>query len=440
LNPNPISVAHQIASLFSDTADVMARQTGFVQRESKLGGSEMAKTLVFGWLQNPKATLEELAQGAFSLGVTISPQGLDQRFSPRAAAFFERLLHEAVLRVVSADPVAVPLLQRFAGGVCLLDSTLLTLPAAFSSTWRGCGIERGGTGAGIKAQVRLNLVDGTLAGPFLRPGCASDYVPVSQMPPLPPGALRLADLGFFSVDNLQQWQEQGLLWVSRLQTNTRFRHTTDDRIWTSAAFLSQQTTDIVDVPIRLGLKQCLPCRFVALRAPPEIVAKRHERMRAHIRRRKRIHPDRWALAEWTFFVTNIPGQQASVAEVWVLARCRWQIELLFKLWKSEGHIDVSRSRKPWRVLSEIYAKLLGMVVQHWLLLVGCWSYPNRSLVKASRTVRRQIWPLALVLHQRHLVGAILVSLRRCLTKGCRVNRRRRDPPTHQLLLGLSPAG
>ncbi len=433
------SVPHHLATLFSNSADAVARQTGFVQRRSKLGGSEMARTLVFGWLHNPQATLEELAQMATDLGVTISPQGLEQRFGPRTAEFFQRLLHEAVLRVVSTDPVAIPVLQRFAGGVCLLDSTALPLPPAFAGIWRGCGVAVEQDGAGLKAQVQVNLLDGTLTGPFLHPGCVHDQQAVRRMPPLPAGGLRLADLGFFSIDSLQELHTQQIFWLSRVNVNTRFRDA-GGRVWTSAAFRAQQTAATLDMPIFLGLKQRLPCRLLALRAPPEVVVKRHQRLRKELRRRGRMHPDRWILAQWTFYVTNVPAERLSVQEAWILARCRWQIELLFKLWKSEGRVDESRSGKPWRILSEIYAKLLGMVVQHWLLLVGCWSHPNRSLVKASRTVRRLSWPLALVLMQRQLVYALLQNLRRCLATGCRINRRRRAPPNHQLLLGLAEAG
>jgi hypothetical protein len=440
MNPSPTLIAHHLASLFTATADLQARETGFVQRQSKLGGSEMARTLVFGWLHQPQATLEELAQFAAGLGVSISPQGLDQRFGPRAAAFFERLLHEAVLRVIGADPVAVPLLQRFAGGVCLLDSTSITLPAAFASVWRGCGVKPGKDGAGIKLQVRLNLLDGTLTGPFIYPGCAADQGVERKMPPLAAGALRLADTGFFSFDTLQQMNEQKVCWLTRLKRDNRFRDASG-RMWSPAAFLTEQKGDTVDVPIVLGgRRHRLPCRLIALRAPAAVVAKRHERLRKEVRRRGKVHPDQWLLAKWTFYVTNIPTERLSVSEAWILARCRWQIELLFKLWKSEGRVDESRSEKPWRILCEVYAKLLGMVVQHWLLLLACWPHPDRSLVKASRTVRSSVWALALALPQRQLVYGMLINLRQCLTRGCRVNRRRRAPPTHQLLLELAEAG
>ena len=271
MNPQLASVADHLQSLLNETADRLARPTRFVQRQSKLGGREFAQTLVLGWLHNPQATLEELAQTAGGLGAPISPQGLEQRFGPRAARFLERLLHEAVVRVVTADPVAIPVLQRFAGGVCLLDGTFLTLPAAFARAWRGCGVQVDQTGAGIKAQVRLNLVDGTLTGPFLQPACESDHTSAKRLPPLPAGALRLADTGYFSLQDLDALDEQDVCWLTHIHISTRFY---DDQgtLWTPAAFLRQQTADTVDVPIRLGLEQRLPCRLIALRAPPAVVA------------------------------------------------------------------------------------------------------------------------------------------------------------------------
>ena len=58
--------------------------------------------------------------------------------------------------------------------------------------------------------------------------------------------------------------------------------------------------------------------------------------------------------------------------VLVILRLRWQIERVFWLWKEHGFIDQWRSKKPWRILSEVYAKLAAMVIQQWLIQLGCW--------------------------------------------------------------------
>jgi hypothetical protein len=285
MNPNPTVVVDHLASLFTSTADSVARATGFVRRQSKLGGSEMARTLVFGWLHQPQATLEDLAQFATGLGVPISPQGIDQRFGPRTAAFFERLLQEAVFRMVCADPVAVPLLQRFAGGVYLLDSTSVTLPAFFADRFRGCGGEVGTGKAGLKVQVCLNLVDGRLTGPFLHPGCTNDRRLEPNLPPLSAGALRLTDLGFYSINSLKKLNEQKVYWLTRLTLVNRFRDLTG-RSWKPVEFFAQQKADTVDVPIFLGgRRHCLPCRLIASRAPPAVINKRRERLKRLLRRR-----------------------------------------------------------------------------------------------------------------------------------------------------------
>lgn len=185
-----------------------------------------------------------------------------------------------------------------------------------------------------------------------------------------------------------------MYWLSRIQTNTRL-YDEAGRLWTLPELVAAQTTDRVDLPIALGSRHRLPARLVAVRVPLAVAAQRRQRMQKKARQRdKKMDPGRWALAEWTVYATNISTSLVTLAEVLVLARCCWQIELLFKLWKQEGRIDESRSNKPWRILCEGYGKLLGMVIQHWVLLVSCWSTADRSLLKASRTLRGHALHLA----------------------------------------------
>ncbi len=129
-----------------------------------------------------------------------------------------------------------------------------------------------------------------------------------------------------------------------------------------------------------------------------------------------------ALADWSLFVTNVPPEKLTLDETFLLARLRWQIELLFKLWKSHGHLDDFATAKPWRILCELYAKLLAMIVQHWLFLTCCWAFPERSLVKAAKTVRQQTLCLALALSNPLALNQALLILQRTLQQICRINK------------------
>jgi hypothetical protein len=108
--------------------------------------------------------------------------------------------------------------------------------------------------------------------------------------------------------------------------------------------------------------------------------------------------------------------------------------LLFKLWKQHGHLDASRSSKPWRVLTEVLAKLLGLLVQHWVVITGCWRTPDRSLVQAAQTVRTQAMHLLSTLGATRLLRRALTIIHHALRAGCRINPRKRHPNTCQLLL------
>lgn len=115
--------------------------------------------------------------------------------------------------------------------------------------------------------------------------------------------------------------------------------------------------------------QRLTGRLVAVRVPSQVAEERRRKLRAEAKDDGRTPSARQlALCDWVIFLTNVPSERLSVAEVLVLARARGQIELLFKLWKSYGRVDESRSAKPYRILCEVYAKLLIMLMQHWVAI------------------------------------------------------------------------
>jgi hypothetical protein len=133
-------------------------------------------------------------------------------------------------------------------------------------------------------------------------------------------------------------------------------------------------------------------------------------------------------------VTNVPATLLSLRAGLVLGRVRRQIELVFKRWKSVCQLAAWRSAAPWRILCEGYEKLIGLVLQHWLAVIGCWSVVNRSLVKAAQTVQgRALGPVLALEHAARLSAALGVLLR-CLRAGCRTNTRAKQPNTYQLLL------
>jgi hypothetical protein len=417
--------------------EALARATGFVQRRAKLSGVQFVQTLVFGWLADPDIPLAGLCQVAATLGVRISPQGLAQRFTPQAADLLRRVLAQALatLSQVRAEPLPGSLLDRFQA-VYVSDCTVIALPGALATTWPGCGNAStpAPSSAALKAAVRLELRAGTLHGPALCPGRTHDRAAPEPGPPAPAGALEVADLGYFSLDRFAALRARGVYWLSRLQMGTGLwigeqRHTAE-------SFVPILTGDQYDGPIELGARQRLPARLIALRVPPEVARERRRRLRADARRRSQpVSQRRLLLADWTLLVTTVPPTLLSTTEVATIYGARWQIELLFKLWKSSGGLARSRSANPDRILCEVYAKLLAMALQHGVLVATCWAQPARSLGQAARTVRLLAITLARDLASHTRLVALLRALRATHAAGCRLTTRRARPSTyHRLLL------
>jgi hypothetical protein len=431
-------LAQAMQTLLTADADDCARQSRFVQRRRQLTGPAFAQALVFGWMAKPDATLENLAVTAAGAGADVSPQAVDQRFGPKAADCLRRLPQRGLHYAWAVHPQALPLLRRFAG-VYLLDSSSIALPAALAELWPGCG-GRGGAPscrAGIKVQVRWELTGAALEGLTLHAGKESEtHGPLSQAD-LPAGSLRLADLGYFDLDTFAAYGRQKVYWLSRLQPRTAV-FVAGRRLASLADWLRRQKAARLDVAAELGVRQRLGCRLIAARAPAAVARQRQRRLRKKAAKKgRKPSAEQLALCAWEVWVTNLPAGKASAAEVLVLARCRWQVELLFKLWKSHGQVDASRSAKPYRVLCEVYGKLLALLVQHWVLLLWAPARADRSLFKAAQAVQQQALALLGARRQLGRLRQVLRRIVRCLGRRCRVNKRRHRPATFQAVRAVA---
>src|SRR5262249_4845979 len=149
---------------------------------------------------------------------------------------------------------------------------------------------------------------------------------------------------------------------------------------TIRAVVTAQRGPDLDQSVELGVRHQLACRLVAVRVPARVATAARRKVKAEGRKHGRTPTaERPGLADWFVVVTNLSPHQATTAEVLVLARVRWQVELVFRRWKSVGLVDESRSANPQRIGCEVLAKLVAMVVAHWATLVGGWAAPHRSL-------------------------------------------------------------
>ncbi|GAC1565873.1 MAG: IS4 family transposase [Ktedonobacteraceae bacterium] len=418
-----------------DHADAIARYTDFVQRErlGKITGKRFALTQVFGLLHPGKGAMSDLSHFARHSGMKITGQSLHERYTRTAATFLQELLNVAFTQVVAADPVALPLLRRFRE-VIVEDSSTFTLPDACREWWQGCGGSSAkGTQSAFKIQVRWDLLRGGFTGLGLQDGRTPDNR--SPLKGVRRGAksVRISDLGYFDTAEFAEEAEAEEYFLSRYKSSVKLYDKQGNEL-NLLAFLSEQgNARQVDCPVQVSAARRVPARLIAVPVPEEVAVKRQtgHRQKAH-KHGRQPSEQLLDLCGWTILLTNIPQEELSVQEALVVLRLRWQVELLFKLWKQVGQADESRSEQPWHVLCDIYAKLLGLLISHWLMIVGCWHIPSRSMVKATNAIRSDIVLIARALSGKGNLMDVLNEIIEGL-EGCRMDSRRTAPNTYQLM-------
>lgn len=433
-------VAQTLQTVLTTAVAAADAELQYTQRPDRatFTASTLVQTLVWGWLAHPDARLDQLAQMAATVGAPVSPQAIDQRFTMRTAQLLQAVLAACMQQAIAADPVVIPILQRFSH-VLVQDSTTIALPNALAETWSGCGGTSGGGQSALKCGVQFDLLTGQLRHLDLADGRASDQrLPMQHARP-PANSLRLADLGFADRQVFADLAAD-CFWLSRVDATTRVGDATHPTQVLTTFLKTLKVKDQWEGIVTLGTDHPLTARMLVLTVPSAVATQRRRRIRRQAKRKGET-PSEAALANaaWTVLITNVPADRLSLAEAMTLIRARWQIELLFKLWKSHGQVDDWRSEKPARILCEGYAKLIAMVLQHWILIVSCWGAPARSLVKAARAIRTAVPLLALAVacDHRDMLTQALQVIHTMLAHTARIDTRAKRPNTYQELCRLT---
>jgi hypothetical protein len=424
-----------LQAIFGPVADEVAKRCGFIRRERGFSGSEFVRALVFGWLARPRAAIESLAET-----LSISGSGLQQRLTASAGECLRLVLVEAVNTLLASRAARIPVLAKFTG-VYVEDCSTISLPAALADQFPGCGSGDGESGqAALRLFTSYELKTGKLERLVAARGRGADAVIAQEhAPPLPRGALRIRDMGFFDRRLLAADQAAGIFWISRVPAGLTLR-CGDGPFQPVSEFLAAQPAAVQQLDVWLWMGgaenngQPLWCRFLAVRCPPEVAARRRRRVEETARRKGRtVSRRQLVMCDWTVLITNVTADVLTFGQAWELYCSRWQIELLFKRWKSLGGIQISTELKPERVLCELYAKLLGMLVAHWFTLIRGGPLEGFSVTKAIQRVQDRASRLADALRHPDRLPELIAEIQATIQRLPSQPRRTKSPSTRQRL-------
>lgn len=427
--------AQQLKQFLEIEAEELSRAVGVVQRRSKLSGARLVQILVLGWLANPQASLNELVQVGRDLGVEISVPGLQQRFTQRAVRLLQELMGVALKRFRQQTRLPEAVFKHFSA-VNIVDSSLIHLPDKLQEHFRGS--RKRMSPAEMKLQLSFDYLSGNLNAVELQSGISPDQRCELPLAWATPNSLTLVDLGYFKKSHFADIDQAGGYFISRLQTQTGLlAQAGDAHPLDLPTFLSSLHGSYGEVRVYLKTNRIFSVRLIYAHLPDEVVAERRRKALLSAKRRGKTCSQRHLdLLAWALFITNVPSDWLSPQQVMLVYRVRWQVELVFKLWKSQAALDRIGSYGLVRVLCQFYARLLGLILFHWSVAPSRSTLVGEiSLPKAFAVFQRFAWHFIAVMRQPGRgLSPVLQRINQDFQRFALKTKRRKSPSTLQLLI------
>lgn len=381
--------------------------------------------------------LDQLAKAAHRINpdVEVTGQAFKERFNTAAVEFLKAMFVEALKTTAPQAAQVIPLLSAFSE-VNLLDSSCLLLPESLQESYPGCG------GIGAKAAAKLYLLLNYLTGAYqtmrIEAGRKADQNMGQQfLAGHKPGALWLFDLGFFCAPFLAQIAKMGSFYLCRLaasQLNFFCRNAAGAlEPFDLDRFLRRAPRQLFEIEVIFGPKQEVLARLIIAPVPAAVAAERRRRARLAASKQGRT-PTQRSLnrCSWTLLLTNAKPEQLPTSTALEVYGVRWQVELAFKLFKSDAKLETSLGSEQHRVECEFYAKLITLLFFNRISgLVESFAGEKISPAKLWRRMRDEASDLLQVLGQG--TSQAISEMLKFLSRYARPRSGKKDPSTLQCL-------
>lgn len=292
-------------------------------------------------------------------GVDMSVSSISGKLTDKAVNFMKALFRQ-VLSTRFNLGLGGEGLSRFSD-IIIADSSVFNLHP--KCAWHFAGFGGGASESAAKVQFSFGLLTSKVYELLVREGTEGDAG--HRFMDIVTNALYLFDLGYFCGDNFKAIAEAGAYFVSRLKYGATIYHLNGTPILRSE--LDQMVNALyvgqtIDIPVLLGANK-LEVRLILHKLPRKIADEIRRKMKSDKQKKcKGMSAGRLAFCDVNAYITNLSPEQLPGHKIREVYGLRWQVEIMFKTWKSGLDMDKVRAIGPLQFQCMFLGKLIKMLL------------------------------------------------------------------------------
>jgi hypothetical protein len=298
-------------------------------------------------------------------GKRISKQSLQERFTDPAVNFMKAVVEHALNVRLN---IRIQGLHKKFKRIIISDSTVFELPMHFQDIYKGSG--GGASQAAIKVQYCYDLISGSIVRLLNRGGVESDHS--MDIPELSKGDLLIEDLGFFKIERFKHIEQESAYFLSRLRFGRLVFKSKGSEYELFDLLLEERTMqpgEIRQYQVYIDQKEKLPVRLILEKVSPDIAAEKRRKLKTDKQNKRRnLSQKRLRFCNLNAYITNTQEEDLPMKNIRDHYGLRWQIEIIFKAWKSVYKIDQVKSMKRQRFECIHYGLLMLIILSTNILV------------------------------------------------------------------------
>ncbi len=340
--------------------------SGFYKRRCNFTPSKFFDLLLYCASHSQLFSLSQASSSASAVcGLEIAKQSIDNRFTQEAVVFVLEVLKEVLERQLSRL-FCSDFLPQF-NQVCIKDSTKFNVDNRLSGHFKGTGARPGTTKACVCIQYEYDLRSGKILDLNVTEGVRNDAIDAGETKGrINKTDLILRDFGYYNLSVLTGFANAGAFFISRLNTSTLIYdlgQTDNLKFKELYAHMRKHRLTSCEKQVLVGKKDQVELRLIVDIVPEQVYEQRIKKINDYNKARGwKTSDDYKARCRFNLFITNVPAKNISFNEIMLLYRLRWQVELMFKNWKSVCAIHELQPMKYERFACLLFAKLILIVV------------------------------------------------------------------------------